>query len=352
MKIGLLTFHDTNNFGSYLQTYGLYKKIIDLGHECEIVDYQCEAILRRESFGAFKFSISPREILKDVFINRVLRKKYHNLMNWLLKNAKVSRAYFQKNIHESKPFYDKFLVGSDIVWGMDIIEGDTTYFLDFVDDKKKKYAFASSIGNPWSNDDKAIIKPLLKNFSRIAVREEESAIWVEELIGSQPEVVCDPTMLLNAEEWKEFVSDKYNGDKYVLVYFPTKENLEVAKSYAHAHGLKCYVINHGLPISGTTSVKPTTMEDFLSLFYNATFVSTASYHGMLFSIYFKRQFAYFNRAHKSRMNTLARKLHVSDREGNVYDVHKMVPINYTKVSAAVEEYRNYSIQILKEMLEE
>ena len=30
MKIGLLTFHDTNNFGSYLQTYGLYKKIIDL----------------------------------------------------------------------------------------------------------------------------------------------------------------------------------------------------------------------------------------------------------------------------------------------------------------------------------
>ena len=164
MKIGLLTFHDTNNFGSYLQTYGLYKKIIDLGHECEIVDYQCEAILRRESFGAFKFSISPREILKDVFINRVLRKKYHNLMNWLLKNAKVSRAYFQKNIHESKPFYDKFLVGSDIVWGMDIIEGDTTYFLDFVDDKKKKYAFASSIGNPWSNDDKAIIKPLLKNF--------------------------------------------------------------------------------------------------------------------------------------------------------------------------------------------
>ena len=41
MKIGLLTFHDTNNFGSYLQTYGLYKKIIDLGHECEIVDYKC-----------------------------------------------------------------------------------------------------------------------------------------------------------------------------------------------------------------------------------------------------------------------------------------------------------------------
>lgn len=26
MKIGLITFHDTTNFGSLLQTYGLYKK--------------------------------------------------------------------------------------------------------------------------------------------------------------------------------------------------------------------------------------------------------------------------------------------------------------------------------------
>lgn len=350
MKIGLLTFHDTNNFGSYLQTYGLYKKVVDLGYDCEIVDYQCKAIIEREQFGKEAFSLNPRQVLKDILINRPLRKKYKNLMNWLLKNAKIGERYDKSNIKESRSFYDKFLVGSDIVWGMDIIDGDTTYFLDFETKSSKKLAFSSSVGNPWSDEDKKTIQPYLQHFNGIAVREEESANWVEELTNRRPWVVCDPTMLLKAEEWAIHKSDKYKGKKYVLIYFPTPANIKDAKAYAQKHGCECYLINHGLPIKGLKSVRPLTMEDFLSLFYYAENVFTASYHGMLFSIYFNRQFAYYNRAHKSRMNTLARKLKVTDREGSEYDVLKMQPINYKVVNAAVEEYRNYSINCLIELL--
>ena len=78
MKIGLITFHDTNNFGSYLQTYGLYKKVVDLGFDCEIVDYQCKAILNREQFGSYRFSLNPKQILKEFLVYRLLRKKYKN----------------------------------------------------------------------------------------------------------------------------------------------------------------------------------------------------------------------------------------------------------------------------------
>ena len=85
---------------------------------------------------------------------------------------------------------------------------------------------------------------------------------------------------------------------------------------------------------------------------NATFVCTGSYHGMLFSIYFNRQFAYFNRAHKSRMNTLANKLGVSDREGTEKNVIEMTQIDYDKVNQSVEQYRLYSTGILKDMLEQ
>ena len=350
MKIGLLTFHDTNNFGSYLQTYGLYKKVVDLGYDCEIVDYQCKAIIEREQFGKEPFSLKPRQIIKNLLINRPLRKKYSNLMSWLLTNAKIGERYDKSNVKESSAHYDKFLVGSDIVWGMDIIEGDTTYFLDFETDPSKKLAFSSSVGNPWSENDKKILQPYLQQFNGIAVREEESADWVEELTKIRPQVVCDPTMLLKADEWAKHKSDKYKGRKYVLIYFPTPANIKDAKSYAEQHGCECYVINHGLPLKGLKSVRPLTMEDFLSLFYYAENVFTASYHGMLFSIYFNRQFAYYNRAHKSRMNTLARKLKVTDREGSEYDVLQMQPINYDVVNAAVEEYRNYSINCLKELL--
>ena len=38
-KIGLITIHDTLNYGSLLQTYALYKAIESLGVEIELIDY-------------------------------------------------------------------------------------------------------------------------------------------------------------------------------------------------------------------------------------------------------------------------------------------------------------------------
>lgn len=350
MKIGLLTFHDTNNFGSYLQTYGLYRKVIDLGYNCEIIDYQCEAIRKREKIERYKLSFNVKEIIKEILFRRILRNKYINLRCWLLNNTQVSQSYLKNTISSASLQYDRFLVGSDIVWGMDIIENDTTYFLDFENDPKKKISFASSIGNPWSEDEKNIVRPLINDFSFLSVRENESAEWIEELTHRRPKVVCDPTMLLTAKEWTLLMSEKYAKENYVLVYFPTKENLNDAKDFAEKHNLNCLVINYYLPIKGFKSVKPTTIADFLSLFYYASFVFTASYHGMLFSIYFNREFAYYNRSHKSRMNSLARKLCVHDREAALYDVNNMKSIDYNKVNAAVDAYRIYSIQVLKEIL--
>ena len=350
MKIGLLTFHDTHNFGSYLQTYGLYKKIEDLGYKCDVVDYQCESIIEREIPKPFHFTLNPKKLIIEILLMPNVRKKYRNLLCFLHKNMTLSERVFKDTASSIADKYAKFVVGSDIVWGLDITKNDTAYFLDFVKDSKKKFAFSSSIGNPWNEKEKTLIKPYLSEFSSIAVRENESAEWVEELIGKRPNVVCDPTMLLKGDEWAKFASSKYKGKQYVLVYFPTEQNLRDAKAYSNKYGVPCYVINQALPLKGVTNINPVTMEDFLSLFLNATFVFTGSYHGMLFSIYFNREIAYYNRAHKSRMNTLAKRLGIQNREGSEYDVFKMNPINYSKVNEAVEEYRNYSIQILKEML--
>ena len=38
-KVGIITMHRVLNYGSSLQAYALYKKIIDLGYDCEIIDY-------------------------------------------------------------------------------------------------------------------------------------------------------------------------------------------------------------------------------------------------------------------------------------------------------------------------
>ena len=139
MKIGILTFHDTSNFGSYLQTYGLYKKIKDLGYSCEVIDYQCNSIIEREVIPPFKFTVNPRLVLIELLFNRVRRKKYNNLLNLLYSMMSLSKRVERSNINTLANSYDKFFVGSDIVWGLDITKNDTTYFLDFVRDKNKKY---------------------------------------------------------------------------------------------------------------------------------------------------------------------------------------------------------------------
>ena len=90
---------------------------------------------------------------------------------------------------------------------------------------------------------------------------------------------------------------------------------------------------------------------FLSLINDAAEVITASYHGMLFSIYFNKQFIYYNRAHKSRMNTLARRMNVQDCDGEGKDILQIPEINYSLVNKSVEAYRSYSVKCLKDLLQ-
>lgn len=354
MKIGILTFHDTTNFGSLLQTYGLYKAIENLGKECEVIDYQCQSIIERELPRPIKFTFNIRSLARQLLSHYFATRKYRELSAFSENRLKLSCRYDRSNITICNNSYYKFVVGSDIVWGLDITKGDTAYFLDFVSDKSRKFAFSSSVGNPWKDSEKAVVSPLLLDFAYIAVREEESAQWVEELTAKRPDVVCDPTMLISSDEWAAIKSDKYIDRKYVLVYFDNSRGscLDMAKQYAKQHNLEALFINYGIPVKGASSVHPYSLEDFLSLIYYADRVFTASYHGMLFSVYFNKQFVFFNRAHKSRMNTLAKILNVQNCNGENVDVLKMPMVDYDVVNNLVEQYRNHSIEKLKYILDE
>ena len=38
MKIGIITIHNSTNYGACLQSWGLYKYLVDAGYDCEIID--------------------------------------------------------------------------------------------------------------------------------------------------------------------------------------------------------------------------------------------------------------------------------------------------------------------------
>ena len=44
MKYGILTIHETLNYGSALQTYGLYYGMKGVGLDVEVINYRCKKI--------------------------------------------------------------------------------------------------------------------------------------------------------------------------------------------------------------------------------------------------------------------------------------------------------------------
>ena len=69
--------------------------------------------------------------------------------------------------------YDIYIAGSDQIWDYKLTNFDTTYFLDFVKEGKKKCSYAASIGENLPPEEyQKKYKELLSDFDEILVRED------------------------------------------------------------------------------------------------------------------------------------------------------------------------------------
>lgn len=320
-----------------------------MGYECDVIDYKCDEIVHREIPGRLSFTLNPKDILKDILFTSQIRKKYSNLTALTSEKMTLSPTCNRSSIKEVTDSFDKVIVGSDIVWGLDITDNDMTYFLDFIYDKKRKIAFSSSIGTPWTPEQEILIQDKLIGFDAIAMRETDAAEQVGRLVDRKIDTVCDPTMLIDAKTWELMAQAPRKKGKYCLVYFDTEDRdaIKYAKKWATENNANVYFINYGIPLSGVVNVKPLSIQEFLGLIKYADMVCTASYHGLLFSAYFNRQLRYFNRAHKSRMISLTTKLGISYFDG---DAPINATIGYHSVNNNIAMFRAHSLNILKNML--
>lgn len=351
-RIGLLTIHDTINFGSQLQTYGLYKAVESLGCDVKLIDYKCDAIAARESTLPLREAKNIKDVVKSLILHGNLEKRKENFHQFMVSHMSISQEYNKNTIADANDNFDTFLVGSDIVWGLNITGSDFNYMLEFADDEKKKVSFSSSVGTKWSTEDEWKVQECLSRFDQIAVRESEAAEWIKPLVTTEVEVTCDPTMLWNRDFWGNLVHKPNKLEKYVLVYMSDPENVCVKRAieYGKRHKMPVYYINYRAPVYGTVDKRPVSLEEWVSLFYYADVVFSASYHGLLYSLYFEKKVFYFNWTNKSRMNSLANKLSIENREGTLKNIEKDEPIHYDVVNQRLDAMRSSSWEILKRML--
>lgn len=354
MKIGILTFHETTNFGALLQAVGLQKVLTKLGFDSEIIDYECQNIIDRELPKPITKLIKrfPISLIKRYFVNW----KYKNMELFKKENCVLSkRRYNRKTITEANNFYNKFLAGSDMIWNLEVSGEDLTYYLDFVSDKRKKYAFSASFG--YDHVPEKYIqttKTLIKDFRKISIREEQAAEIIKNLTGKIVPVTLDPSLLLTAEEWAKLEVPFKTNCKYVLVYFHDKAGkvLQYARELAAANGWKVFLLGYSLrPIKGVSMLRFVSPGQFLWLVRNASAVVTASYHGLLFSINYNVPFYYFNRTHFGRMETLVKNLTITNR--NISEnCSGLNEIEWEIVNRHVQDMREKSLQLLQEFMSE
>lgn len=348
MKVGILTYHDTKNFGSWLQAYALQKKCIDLGYDAEIIDYHCPAIEKRECPQPYPRTLSPKAWLKDFLYVRPFRRTYKEMKCYAQRYFNLSKEYNPATIQEANKVYDTFLVGSDIVWGTYINEKDWNYFLSFAEDGKAKYSYASSVGEMWKTDEWEEVAHWLKRFDSIAVREQQSADWIKQVSSRLARVVCDPTMLLTANEWKLMMSPRRIKEKYIFVYFmdPEGKVIEGAKKLGKRFGLPIYYAGLTNKLQGIHHLSISNPSEFMSAIANAEVVMCGSYHGTLFSLYFNKPFYYYFKHSASRLQYLSELFHLESRFGPESDFHDVYDMDYQSINQKMHELRLNGIEYL------
>lgn len=311
--VGIITTFRQPNFGSVLQAYALQHVVDSLGYVAWIIDYKYPNDYHYDR-GAF---VRPKPYTWRhpfrVMLNAVLETfglktcpKMQMLNRFIKHSMRCTPKYLShSSIHSTPPSFDIYLVGSDQIWNPHTMKGDMTYFFDFVPDGSHILSYASSFSCdsiPSQNVDE--YKKYLSRFHSISVREANGCEVVKQLIGRNPHLVLDPTLLLDRNAWA-LLAKKSNRlkvpIKYILCYMlaytydPAEKMKELLKFMQGKYKLPIVSLSaipywdggEFIMIENRQSVG---VYEFLKLVENAEIVITSSFHGTAFALNFGKPF--------------------------------------------------------------
>lgn len=365
-RVSVITRHAITNYGSLLQALATQKVIEKMGYECEIVNY----IREDESYSKHEITLlknkpnwynNPIKRMAYLLLRQpesiLAGKKFEKVRNNVLN---LSELYVtKKELHNNPPKADIYMTGSDQVWGpVENGSYDSSYCLSFASENSKKISYAASFGHTDMTEKLSkYFQKYLDEYNHIAVR-EESAVEIIKELGYEAKQVLDPTLLMNAEEWDEYVGEKING-RYVLVYqlHNDKSLGEYAKKVAKAKGIpliRVSVSMHQINRPGKLVWAPD-MGTFLSYIKNAECMITDSFHGTAFAINFNTPFVEVlpNNNTGTRNMSILKLTGLSERILRNRDDIELAnqKIDFSYANKILDNERKKSNEILKSMLD-
>lgn len=371
-RVGVITLHNSPNYGSCLQAYATQKVFEGIGAETSIIDYyRHDAIPENETERALNgqlakkipiFKIPGVKSLARIPVSRMAARRSAPLNEF--RRAKLNltskKYYSAADLESDPPEADVYCTGSDQVWNSIWNGGfERAFYLSFASSDTKKIAYAASIGKSSLEDwEIPLMRDALLRYDAISVREVEAAELLDSIGVHGVVPVVDPTLMLEPSEWRN-ISDGWVSDEPYILLYQLNRNSEFdayAQRVSKATGLPILRIAYGVHErrSGETAVICPSVGRFLSLFFGAEIVLTDSFHGTAFSVNLEKRFVSVSPGRFSgRIAGFLEKMDLSERYLNdCGDVDlALEDIDFTEIVGALEKERNKAKDFLARAVE-
>ena len=388
-KIGIVThYYHSLNYGGNLQAYALSVWLKQRGYDAKQIGFDyTKGNSNLMHTGKTSKIKKIRELGVSGILKRISNKILLKLMEPKIEQKRKKRAeafrffnselipntdkvYTMDTIAESLDAFDVFITGSDQVWNLQWY--NSIFFLDFVPSTKTKISYAASIAQKALNEkQKEVFRNSLKGYKAISVREGSAVDLIKDCSPSVPQLVVDPTLLLAKEDWDKVSSNRLIDEKYILCYFlgENKAERKLATRFAKQNNLKIVFIPMlyaSAPMTdkgfGDVAMESASPQDFLSLIKHAEYVFTDSFHAVVFSNIYQKQYFVFNRSKKGEMSSrivdITELFHQKDRfcagkeKENMQYITSLPDIDYTKDNEDFEKIKQESIAFLEKNLKD
>ena len=257
MKIGILTFHRSINYGAFMQSYALANEIRKrFGDIVEVIDFEKKT--KHQKYARPQYGLRNWLIYGDEY-KQMYRRFQEDLGRLPLSRPALITDDYNQVFDYINGRYDIVVVGSDAVWSYQRGLGlDNPYWLfgDKLKCIKMSYA-ASAYGLDFrkvSDQEKEFIAEHLKSFAYIGVRDNETKRFIES-IGTQCTVNlnCDPTILLerpDKDTAQKLLYDRFHikGNRPIvsIMFADHRENLERILRHLRGRDLQFVSLYHHL----------------------------------------------------------------------------------------------------------
>lgn len=389
-KVGIIThYYKSQNYGGNLQAYALCRVIRKLGVEtAEQISYDTyggdksngnvylpnlRSILNfpvrvvRHFIFKLRYFITVRQDIpyKNLFMQRTKAISSFNINQ--IPHSAV--CYNRTTIDGADGKYDIYITGSDQVWNP--LAMQPAYLLDFVKSGAPKISYAASLScDKLSVNQLNQFKLSLSSFTGVSIREKNSVVLIRDVSPVPVEVVLDPTLLLTKDDWNEICSPPVVEWEYIFCYFlgDRTDCRKVATEFSQKNGLKIITLPHLLghfrrcdKSFGDEHLYDVSPGQFLSLIRNASYIFTDSFHAVVFSAIYHKEYYVFKRggpcSMESRIYSLVSLLgsddHFCDKKDKVClgYIDRLPPLNYARFEEKMTESRQSSLKYLKKNIE-